>query len=266
MLVPRKGTEFPWIAKRAARFIDQLGHNRVTLRCGTEPAIEALARENRTSPPRRKPDCSREESQSNGIIERAVGLVAGQDRTLKAALEHRIGTRVPARHRHTVLAGGICCVPDEQVRHRQRRTPLQRLHGRGDNTPILEFRREDSAHAGHASERVKMGTAIPSPSVCGDAELVIRGSGRHRARNGDQDTLNEHQENPRVGEMGRGQSYSEYELFHGPWMSVTMHSTFKSEWRDPRGWLPRDPGEVLMENRVARTHFRRADFKQRGLS
>ena len=31
MLVPRKGTEFPWIAKRAARFIDQLGDNRVPL-------------------------------------------------------------------------------------------------------------------------------------------------------------------------------------------------------------------------------------------
>ena len=45
MLVPRKGTEFPWIAKRAAKFIDQLGHNRVTLRCDNEPAIEALARE-----------------------------------------------------------------------------------------------------------------------------------------------------------------------------------------------------------------------------
>ena len=27
ILVPRKGTEFLWIAKRAARFIDELGHN-----------------------------------------------------------------------------------------------------------------------------------------------------------------------------------------------------------------------------------------------
>ena len=45
MLVPRKATEFPWIAKRAVRFIDQLGHNRVTLRCEYEPAIEALERE-----------------------------------------------------------------------------------------------------------------------------------------------------------------------------------------------------------------------------
>ena len=30
--------------------------------------------------------------------------------------------------------------------------------------------------------------------------------------------------------------------------------------------VPRDPGEVLMENKVARTHFRRADFKQWGIS
>ena len=45
MLVPRKGTEFPWIAKRAPKFIDQLEHNTVTLRCDNEPAIEALARE-----------------------------------------------------------------------------------------------------------------------------------------------------------------------------------------------------------------------------
>ena len=83
----------------AARFIDQLGHNRVTLRCDNEPAIEALAREigqsrqegSQTVPER--PPVG--ESQSNWIIERAVGLVAGQARTLKAALEHRIGTRLP---------------------------------------------------------------------------------------------------------------------------------------------------------------------------
>ena len=35
------------------------------------------------------------ESQSNGITERTVGLIAGQARTLKAALEHRIGAMVP---------------------------------------------------------------------------------------------------------------------------------------------------------------------------
>ena len=98
-LVPRTGTEFPWIAKRAARFIDQLGHNRVTLRCDNEPTVEALAREigqarqegSQTVP--ETPPVG--ESQSNGIIERAVGLVASQARTLKAVLERRAGTRVP---------------------------------------------------------------------------------------------------------------------------------------------------------------------------
>ena len=97
VLVPRKGTEFPWIAKRAVKFIDQPGHNRVTVRCDNEPAIVALARfctssSRRVSVPERPPVG---EGQSNGIIERAVGLVAGWARTLKAALEHRMGARVP---------------------------------------------------------------------------------------------------------------------------------------------------------------------------
>ena len=173
MLVPRKGTEFPWIAKRAARFIGQLGHNTVTLRCDNEPAIEAVAREiaqarqegSQTVPER--PPVG--DSQSNGVIERAVGLVAGQARTLKAALEHRIGTRIPPDAR-------ILCRLVEFAAYLMNRcdigsdgkTPLQRLHGRRDNTPILEIRREDPVHAGQASERGKVGTAIPSGSVCGE--------------------------------------------------------------------------------------------------
>ena len=51
MLVPGIGTEFFWIAKRGARFIDPLGHNKVTLRCDNEPAIGALAREAPERPP-----------------------------------------------------------------------------------------------------------------------------------------------------------------------------------------------------------------------
>ena len=45
MLVLRKGTEFPRITKKAAKFTDLLGHKRVTLRCGSELAIEALPRD-----------------------------------------------------------------------------------------------------------------------------------------------------------------------------------------------------------------------------
>ena len=65
----------------------------------SRPAIEALAKEiaqarqeGSQTVPERQPVG---ESQSNGIIERAAGLVAGHARTLKAALDHRMGTRVP---------------------------------------------------------------------------------------------------------------------------------------------------------------------------
>ena len=139
MLVPRKGTEFPWIAKRAARFIDQLGHNTVTLRCDNELAIETVALEiaqarqkgSQTVPER--PPVG--DNQFNGVIERAVGLVAGQARTLKAALEHRIGTRIPLDWLVELVAYLMnrCDIGSDG------KTPLQRLHGRRDNTPILEF-------------------------------------------------------------------------------------------------------------------------------
>ena len=100
MVVPRKGTEYPWVAKRAAKFIYQLGHNRVALRCDKDQRLRRWEgklhkldkREARLTVPERPPVG---ESQSNGIILRAVGLVASQARTLKASLEHRIGTRVP---------------------------------------------------------------------------------------------------------------------------------------------------------------------------
>ena len=133
MLVPRKGTEFPWLAKRAAEFIDQLGHNRVTLRCDNEPALEACARqiaqarqEGRQTVPERPPVG---ESQSNGIIERTVGLVAGQARTLKGALDHRTGVRVPADARilcwlveFAAYLMNTCDIGSD------RKTPLHRLH------------------------------------------------------------------------------------------------------------------------------------------
>ena len=197
MLVPRKGTEFPWIAKRAARFIDQLGHNRVTLRYDTEPAIEALAREigqarqeGSQTVPERLPVG---ESQSDGIIERAVGLVAGQARTLKAALEHRIGVRIQPDARILCwLVEFAAYLTDKCDTGSDGKTPLQKLRGRKDNTPILEFGKRILCMPAKSAIGGKW---EPRLSVRGDAELV-GGSGCHRARNGDQDTLSERQENP----------------------------------------------------------------------
>ena len=49
-----------WTMLVPTKFIHQLGHNRVALRCDTEPATEALARCIRTSCSRGDPDRSRD--------------------------------------------------------------------------------------------------------------------------------------------------------------------------------------------------------------
>ena len=131
MLVPRKEAELPWIAKRAARFIDQLGHNRVTLRCDKEPAIEVLARkigqarqEGSQTVPDRLPLGERK---FKGMIERAVELVASQARTLIAALEN------PVRRKEIVLAA-------------------EAARPKGQHTHP-GIRREDSVHARQPSQQ-----------------------------------------------------------------------------------------------------------------
>ena len=95
------------------------------------------------------------ESQSNGIIERAVGLVADQARTLKAALEHRIGARVPPDARILCWLVEYAAYPTSRCDIGiDGKTPLHR-------TPNLEFG-EDFVHASQASKRRKVGTAVPS--------------------------------------------------------------------------------------------------------
>ena len=103
----------------------KLGHNKVTLRCSSKPAIEALARE--IAQARLEGSQTvQERPPSNGIIERAVGLVAGQARTLKAALEHRIETGSPpdARILCWLMEFAAC---------------LMKRCGIGSESPILEF-------------------------------------------------------------------------------------------------------------------------------
>ena len=110
-----------------------------------------------------------------------------------------------------------------------------------------------------------MGTTIPSWSVCGDAELVVRSSDCHRARGGDQDTLSEHQKNPRVGEMGRGQDTWNTSRSVVPDGSDNAFDIQVGMER-PAEMMPRAPGDVLMENKVARTYLLRADFEEWSLS
>ena len=75
-------------------------------------------------------------SWSNRVIERTVGVVAGQ----AAVLEHRIGVKVPPDAR-------ILCWLVQFAAYLMNRCDIgsagkmaiHRLHGRGDNSPILEL-------------------------------------------------------------------------------------------------------------------------------
>ena len=96
-------------------------------------------------------------------------------------------------------------------------------------------------------------------------KLVVRGSGCHRAGTGDQDKVGEHQESARAGEVGRWQNTRDASHSLVPDGSDNAFDIQVGMER-PAEMVPRDPGEVLMENKVGRIYFRRADFEQWGLS
>ena len=143
--------------------------------------------------------------------------MAGQARTLKAALEHRIGAKVS-------LGARILCWLGEFVACVMNRCDT----GIG----------EKIFHIPPSQQKEESGTAVPSWNVCWHAELVIGSGGCHRARAGDQETRSERQEKFLSRRDGTRTEYSEHELFRGLRMAVMMHSTFKSEWRDPPRWCP----------------------------
>ena len=96
-VVPSKGAANDWVVRRVVEDIEKLGHTDIVLKSDGEPAIREvqdkirLRREFRTvvenSPVK--------DSQANGFIERANGLVKEQVTTLKDALDTRLGEKVP---------------------------------------------------------------------------------------------------------------------------------------------------------------------------
>ena len=96
-----------------------------------------------------------------------------------------------------------------------------------------------------------METAVTSWNIRWFAEVVVRrSSGCHRGRAGDQDARSERQENSHADKMGCGSNTRNASC-----------SVVSSEWRGAEMVLL-SPGEVLMENQVARTYLVRADFEQ----
>ena len=134
-------------------------------------------------------------SQSNRVIKRAVGVVAGQARTLKASLEHRIGTRIPPDARIlSLLVEFAAYLMNRCDIGSDGKTPLQRLHGRRDKTPFLEL-----------GEKVLYMPAKPAregkwePRFHQGVFVGMLNSPCHRAGTGDQDKVGEHQESAQVG-------------------------------------------------------------------
>ena len=98
--VDRKGAAESWVVDQIAEDINTIGlkNERIILKNDPEPSANDVARALATS---RESDYGTAlensevgESNSNGTVERAIQDVEGQVRTLRSALEHRIGTKV----------------------------------------------------------------------------------------------------------------------------------------------------------------------------
>ena len=109
MAVPKKGEDPDWVPQRCARWIDDLGYSRVTLKTDQEPSIRSWAR---AVARHRIADTVPEvspvgESQANGAAEQGVGEVKGMIKILKHALqENSSGHRTKAHHHD--MDGGVC--------------------------------------------------------------------------------------------------------------------------------------------------------------
>ena len=102
-VVPRKGTEGAFAAKRVISFLAELGisANDIVVKGDQEPAIAALIEDiaRRRPGARTIPEHSPVGSSgSNGVIERAIQSVEAQIRTMKAAFENRIMSKIDDQH------------------------------------------------------------------------------------------------------------------------------------------------------------------------
>jgi hypothetical protein len=142
MAVPSKGEEPAWVPQRCARWIDNLGYQKVTLKTDQEPSIRAWARAvARHREAHTVPESSPVgDSQSNGAAEQAVGEVKKMIATLKHALSTNIKTDVEARH--AVMTWLVEYAGVLITRHKVRpdgRTSFEAVRGKKASLPICGF-------------------------------------------------------------------------------------------------------------------------------
>ena len=144
MIVPAKGTAHAWVQRRCAKWIDSLGHLKVGLRCDNEPAIVALAREIRANRQEGSETVFEHpavgESQENSVIEKAIDITEGLIRTLKDALEKRLGVAVGTTANVTKwLVEHSGYLYNRYAVGADGKTAMERWRGRGSKRPTCEF-------------------------------------------------------------------------------------------------------------------------------
>ena len=137
-----KGIGDEWAVKKLVQDIEDFGRSKVILKTDGEPAIKALqsriiALRTPQTVPRNPPAYN---PQSNGPCEKAVQDVTAQLRTLKLALENRVGIKVDEQLPIMEwMLEHSCFLLNKFNVGKDGMTPHERLIGRRWKRPILEF-------------------------------------------------------------------------------------------------------------------------------
>jgi hypothetical protein len=140
-IVPEKGVS-EYAVRRVAQIVNRMGYRRVILKSDQEPSIMALKAAVKRE---LESEVSFEESpvgehQSNGAVENAVKRVQGQVRTMRDALESRIGERIKGEDnvftwmvRHAAASMNRYQVGEDG------KTAHERMRGRRFRRDVTEF-------------------------------------------------------------------------------------------------------------------------------
>ena len=182
------------------------------------------------------------ERQPNGIIERAVGLVAGQARTLKAALapDARILCWLVEFAAYLM---NRCDVGSDGM------TPIHRLHGRRDKTPILEvgewiqYMPAKSARGGKWESRFHSGVFVGMLNSSSEAVVVTEQGTAIKTRTANIRRILESERWDADGILG---------IRALPWSPDGSGDAFDIQvaMEGPAETVPRLPGDVLMGTRL----------------
>jgi len=142
MIVGKKGVGDSWVEQRIANFMNGFGYKKVILRSDNENSIVALRRKiaNLVSAQVLQEDSIQGESQTNGLAEVGVKILEGMIRTLKIAVETRIGEQLESSSvllawlaEHAAVVYNRCAVMADG------RSPWQRAYGKASTMPLLPF-------------------------------------------------------------------------------------------------------------------------------